>query len=79
MLDKNAPHHLATAQPAAHPSAPDDTDAQRLARLSEELYPEVGTNISTANFKTVTLVILVNTLRSVDMVCTYFLGWVQLL
>lgn len=46
VLDKNAPHHLATAQPAAHPSASNDTDAQRLARLSEELHPEVGTNIS---------------------------------
>ena len=27
VLDKNAPHHLSVAQPAAHPSAPDDTDA----------------------------------------------------
>lgn len=46
VLDENAPHHLPIAQPAAHPSAPDDADAQRLARLSEELHPETETNIS---------------------------------
>lgn len=43
MLDKNAPHHLSIAQPAAHPSAPDDTDAQGLAWRSEELHSEKGT------------------------------------
>lgn len=46
VLDENAPHHLSIAQPAAHPSAPDDADAQRLAWLSEELHPEAETNIS---------------------------------
>lgn len=46
MLDKNAPHHLSVAQPAAHPSAPDDTDTQGFAWLSEELHSAEGTNIS---------------------------------
>lgn len=45
VFDKDAPHHLTIAQPAAHPSAPDDTDAQGLAWLSEELHSEVGTSI----------------------------------
>lgn len=46
VLDKDASHHLAVAKSAAHPSAPDDTDAQGLAWLSEELHSEVGTDIS---------------------------------
>ncbi len=50
VLDKNAPHHLSIAQPAAHPSAPDDTDTQGLAWLSEELHSEERTNISMLHF-----------------------------
>lgn len=46
VLDENAPHHLSIAQPAAHPSAPNDADTQWSARLSEELHSEVGTDIS---------------------------------
>lgn len=43
MLDEDAPHHLSVAQPAAHPSAPDDADTQGLACRSEELHSEEGT------------------------------------
>lgn len=42
VFDEDAPHHLAVAQPTAHPSAPHDADAQRLAWLAEELHPEVS-------------------------------------
>lgn len=63
VLDKNAPHHLSIAQPAPHPSAPDDTDTQWLAWLSEELHSEESTNISMLDlnifhFKAVTLVLI---------------------
>lgn len=44
VLDENPPHHLPIAQPAAHPSTPDDADAQRLAWLPEELHSEAGTD-----------------------------------
>lgn len=44
VLDENPPHHLPIAQPAAHPSAPDDADAQRLAWLPEELHSEAGSD-----------------------------------
>lgn len=40
VLDEDAPHHLAVVQPAAHPAAPHDADAQRLPGLSVELHPE---------------------------------------
>ncbi|TNN85138.1 hypothetical protein EYF80_004488 [Liparis tanakae] len=43
VLDENAPHHLSIVQPAAHPSAPDDTDTQGFARRSEELHSEEST------------------------------------
>lgn len=46
VLDKNAPHHLSIAQPAAHPSTPDNADSQGLACCSEELHSEEDTNIS---------------------------------
>lgn len=39
VLDEDAPHHLAVVQPAAHPAAPDDADAQRPSGLSEEVHP----------------------------------------
>lgn len=55
VLDKNTPHHLSVAQPAAHPSAPNNTDTQGLAWRSEELHSEEGTNISIFHFKAVTL------------------------
>lgn len=50
VLDKNAPHHFSIAQPAAHPSAPNDTDAQGLAWFSEELHSEGGTSVSMLEF-----------------------------
>lgn len=50
VFDKNAPHHLSVAQPAAHPSAPDDTDTQGLAGLPEELHSEEGVTINALRF-----------------------------
>lgn len=46
VFNENSPHHLSVAQPAAHPSTPDDADTQRLAWLSEELHSEESTQIS---------------------------------
>lgn len=91
MLDKNAPHHFSVAQPAAHPSAADDTDPQGLARLSEKLHSEEGTNIGSLefygfHFKAVTFDTCTkfnHTVRYAVSVCvcvvTHFLGWFQML
>lgn len=76
VLDKDAPHHLAVAQSAAHPSAPDDADAKRLAWLAEELHPEVRVDICMLDSNALHTVFL--TLRIFSTLCTHFLGWFQL-
>lgn len=50
VFDENPPHHLSIIQAAAHPSASDDTDAQGLAWLSEQLHSEEGKRINILDF-----------------------------
>lgn len=62
VLDENASHYFTIAQPAAHPSAPDDTDTKGLSWLPEKLHSEEGDKMSKLHhihiLKAVTLVLI---------------------